>query len=324
MKAFSLSAGLALVQFHVIAFVLGGSYGRSVTTAHDVLLGRPHWRVYQSRVLSPYLIDTLTPLFGSFLAAHVFVSIVALILAGLVAWRIGQRLADTRGAVASLLVFHASFALLLSRPWLIAWDYLDALVFLIFLDFVLSGRSWRWFVGLFAIAVFNHEIALFIPVWLVCEAVVRRDRVRGVAGVVSLASGMVILESLRRLLLVQEMGPTIFLDAPSHAGGSFHFRLFDNLARLAMVDNQMLVVGVFLLGVLAIAGWLAWQDPTRFLGLALMQVALIGSLLTFGVVQETRLYVVLIPLYVLGSAHVCHALSAMTTHPLRAQPLRVF
>ncbi len=324
MKRQSLAVILALVQFQLIAFVLGGGYGRSVEAAHDVLLGRPHWRVYQSRVLSPYLIDTLTPLFGSFLAAHVFVSIVALILAGLMAWRIGHRIAGTRGGLTGLLVFHASFAMLLSRPWLIAWDYIDALVFLIFLDFVLTDRSWRWFVGLFAVAIVNHEIALFIPVWLVCDGLVRRDRRRALIGLTSLVSGILILETLRRLLLVEEMGPTIFLDAPKHAGGSFHFRLFDNLARLAYGDSQMLVVGVFLLGVLAIAGWLAWQDPTRFLGLALMQLALIGSLLTFGVVQETRLYVVLIPIVVLGSARFLHVLSAIATHPLRAQPVRVF
>jgi hypothetical protein len=54
----------------------------------------------------------------------------------------------------ALAVFVMSFALLLTPPWLFySWDLIDIIVFILFIDLVLSGMSLRWFIGLFAIAI---------------------------------------------------------------------------------------------------------------------------------------------------------------------------
>ena len=58
-----LSLVCALVQFRLIMFILGpGNYQKSVDAALGVVTGHPHWRIAQSRVLGPWLVQALTPL----------------------------------------------------------------------------------------------------------------------------------------------------------------------------------------------------------------------------------------------------------------------
>ena len=85
----------AFAQFRLIAMMFQTWYGRAVEAAYGVVIGMPHWRNYQSRVLGPYVIERLTKVFPDFLSAHVFLSIVALTIAGLLAWRLGLLLTES-------------------------------------------------------------------------------------------------------------------------------------------------------------------------------------------------------------------------------------
>jgi hypothetical protein len=68
-----------------------------------------------------------------------------------------------------------------------------------------------------------------------------------------------------------------------------------------------IMILVFLVGVVTAVAQLAIRDPRRYLGLAVTYVLLIGSLLAFGLVLETRIYVVLIPVVVLAAANLAGA-----------------
>jgi hypothetical protein len=307
---------LALAQFRLIAFVFGDQYERCVAAAQGVTSGRPHWRIYQSRVLSPYLVDALSHVTPSFLSAHVLFSLLALAVAGVLAARIGERVAGARGGLLAMFVFHAVFAMLLARPWIYAWDFVDAIVFLLFVDFVLASRPWPWFVALSALGSLNHEVALYISAWLVADPAIRwwlgrRDGARfawkpAAAGVVCFAAMLVVVELVRSALLVEAIGPKMFPDAPPDIGSSFYFALPHNLTILRGIFTHFdygmpFVIPCFLVAAIAIAAWLARRDPARFGALALTYVLVIASLLVFGVLVETRIYIVLIPLVVLGA-----------------------
>ena len=126
----ALSSFFALVQFRLIIMLFDADYGRAVDAALGVLDGRPHWRQFQARVLAPFLINVVSPLFPSFYAAHVGFSIATLAVMGYLAWRLGWRIgANLVAAMLALFVFETSFFFLLSPPWLYAWDYLDIIVF---------------------------------------------------------------------------------------------------------------------------------------------------------------------------------------------------
>ena len=304
--------------------LLEADYGRSIQAAIGVVEGRPHWRVYQNRILGPYAIEGLSNVFPSYITAHVFLSIVVLAAAGFIAWRIGERVGGRRGALLALVALHLGSALLLAKqvdvlPWLYIWDHIDILVFVLFVEFVVAGRPLPWFAALAGVGVFNHESAVFVAGWLIVDPVARWylgktgripaagfDRRRVLAGVLIAATSMLVVEWLRTALLVEEIGPQLFGDPPNTAGGSFHLTLWDNVSTLGAIFTQFdyampTLVPLYILGVVVLVIAIARRDPDRFLGLAATYLVLIASLLTFGRLLETRIYVVLIPVVVLGA-----------------------
>ncbi len=312
----ALALGLALAQFRLIAWIFGSQYEQCVAAAQGVLDGRPHWRIYQSRVLAPYIIKALAQVMPSFLSAHILYSILALFACGLVAMRIGDRVAGRAGAIAALLAFHLTFACLLARPWLYAWDFLDAFVYLALVEIVVANRPWKYAALVLAIGILNHEVANFIAIWIIADPVVRwlakgRQQPLAVkqvaAGAALFVGSFVVVELLRRMLFIEAIGPKIFRDAPPDLGSSFYFTLGHNVDTLGQLvthfDYAMSqLVPVFVLACIAYAVRLGWREREQFGGLALAFLALIASLLTFGVLLETRIYVVLIALVVLAAA----------------------
>lgn len=302
------ASAFALLQFRLIVFVFGPRYRQSVDAAHGIVDGYPHWRIFQSRVLGPYLVAGISKLGLSYLAAHVTVSLLLLGVAGICAWRLGERIARGRGFIA-LVLFHLAFALLLAPPWLYIWDYADVIVFLVFFDFVLSKRSWPWLIGLFAIGLLNHEIARFIPVYLVLESLVRWRATRKLdwqplaAGVAALVISVFVVEGLRSALLVEAVGPKLFRDAPAEMGSAMYFSLPANLKVLAASFSSFdyalpWLVPIFVVGIAVLAVGLVRRGS---LALGVTMLLLEGSLLAFGVLQETRIYVVFIPLLILAA-----------------------
>jgi hypothetical protein len=323
----TLAVFLALVQFRVIAFILQQDYGRSVFASLGIVDGHPAWRLFQSRVLGPYLVLGLSYLLPSFPLAHVAYSIVAVAVAGYLAFRLGRvHGGDLKSALLTLILFEATFSYLLSQPWLYSWDYIEIIAFFVFVDFVLAARSWRWFAGLYLVAIFAHDYAQFIALWLVLDPLCRwglgrlkrtpaapLDRAKLIAGLVLLPLGMAILESLRRTLMIQEMGPINFTDLGNRPpdGTLFGIALFDNLrgamgALLAIGNLSMpLVVPLFWILAVALAARLAWRFPIPLLGLALTYGAMAAAELMFAQLFETRTLVAFIPLVVGATLLLC-------------------
>jgi hypothetical protein len=158
------------------------------------------------------------------------------------------------------------------------------------------------------VSVFSRESASFFAIWMVLqpgigagigwlmrERPLRFDfRLFG-AGLLCILLGGVIVEELRAWLLVREVGPEIFTDAPADAGKYFHFQLWHNLdfiGQMLTTFSYGMEVAIlpFLVGVVALAVVLGLSNPRRCLALGLTHLALVASLLLFGVFQETRIY----------------------------------
>ena len=318
----ALSSFFAVAQFRLIIMLFDPDYGRAVDAAVGVLAGKPHWRSFQARVLAPFLIDRISPLFPSFFDAHVCFSIVTLAVMGYLAWGLGWRVGANLGAaMLALFVFQTSFSLLLTPHWFYAWDYLDIIVFLVFVDFVAAGRSWPWFVALLAIGIFNRETAAFIAVWMIFEALSRwyfarrpggggerLDRAMLIAGIVSLVLSVVIVEAVTRALFIEEIGPKIFNDiAPGEGGQMFYaLRIARNfhiaINSLTRFQYEMPFVILIYIGVtLVLALGIMRADRQRYFALGLTYIAHIATTLVFGIMDETRVFVEQIPLVILGT-----------------------
>jgi hypothetical protein len=249
----------------------------------------------------------------------VLVSLLALVAAGIVAWRLGARLVGSaQGGIVALLALHATFAMMVAKPWLYIWDYLDVLVFMLFVEAVAVGRSWRYVACLAAIGILNHEIALFIAGWLVIDPIARwglgksgriaaapLERMPVLVGALVAVVGVFAIEQLRSALLVEQIGPKIFREAVPDEG-SLHFTLGVNVEWLGQFVSEWnwslpWLIPLFLLVVIAMLIRIARRDPARYLGLSITFGLLLASLLLFGILIEVRIYLVLVPVVVLAA-----------------------
>ncbi len=119
---------------------------------------------------------------------------------------------------------------------------------------------------------------------------------------------------MRAALLIHEVGPDRWPAIGQAAGTQFHFTLWSNLDQvwkmLADLGHGMAAATIVLLGtVVFFLGAVAWvavrlsrRDPSKYFALALTHLLLCASLLAFGVLLETRIYLELVPFVAVGTA----------------------
>lgn len=311
-----LAGVVALVQMRLVILIFGPQYRLSVEAAQGVLRGEPHWRVYQSRLLGPWLVEAVSRLVGSFITAHVVCMVVLFAAAGFVVlWQLRR----DHGASAPMLAGYLAFVVLVvccfQRPWLYVWDCIDLLLFALFSAFVCRGLRWPAFAALYSVAIVNREGALFIALWLILDPLVRwlldRRKTRSarldhaplLAGIVLLAAGVALVEWLRDRLLVREVGPELVGEVAG-AGPRYHLMLADNLARLGEAVTSpsyamSFLVPFALLAFVVFSVAVARRDPYTRGAAAVVHLALVAAIVVFGSLFETRIYLVLVPFAVL-------------------------
>ena len=306
----------AFANLRLIVLLMPKAFVLSADVGEGVVRGEPLWRVYQSRILAPYLVHALGA-FAPLGVAYVWFAIGALFAAGFIVLALTDRLRDRdRPPVVAFLVHQVAFLFLLPCIWLYPWDLLALPLFAAFHYRVLARPGRIGLLLLFAVAVLNHEIALFMAAWLVLDPVVRyaaarRSRARSPAarfdwptaalGIAAMIAGAAAVELLRRALLVREMPPSGGLPPHVVYGRSVHLawaQNWDTLAssfRLSVPEAFAFLIPLFLLAVLGLAIRLVALDWVRYGALAAITVGMVVSLLLFGLVFETRVLMPLVP-----------------------------
>lgn len=188
-----------------------------------------------------------------------------------------------------------------------------------FVEFVVAGRSWPWFVGLLAIGIFSREAAAFIAVWMIFEALSRRyfawqrgedearvERAMLIAGIVSLVLSAAIVEAVTRALFIEEVGPKIFTDVAGEGGQIYALQIAKNfhIAINSLTRFQYdvpFVILIYVGVVLVLALGIMRADRRRYFALGLTYIAHLITTLVFGLLSETRIFVEQIPLVILGT-----------------------
>ena len=315
----SLAFLLALIQVHHIFIIYSTTLNANIDAAVGVTTGHPHWRVYQNRILGPYLLKGLAGLFsGGYTDSYTLIMIASLTLAGHQAWRIGKKLGGTQTGWFALVLLHLAFVSILSQSWLYLWDFIGLNVFLAFVDFVISERPWYWFLGLFAVAILNRDSAQLIALWMILEPTCRwltrrplpgRTSLTMVsAGIICIAVGRWIIDFLRTSLLVEEVGFKIVGGIPAGYGPDFFWNLPTNLMLLQQILHpgsltefvySFLPLAIFIIAIYFVIV-LAYRE-LRYLALAMIFAVSLVLILLFGSMPETRVFMETIPLVILGS-----------------------
>jgi len=285
-----------VAQLRLVQFIC--NIDLPVKVAQGVLAWHPEWPLYQSRLLAPSLLWLL----GSNATAYLLLAFFALTIGGWLSWNLS--------GLAGLAIYHAAFAILLS-PLFYPWDILEPVVFMVFVSFVAAGRSQWWFVGLYAVAIFNRQTAQFIAMWMVVDPLCRRifgarrlDRKMLVAGIACMVAGVAMIWNIQG-----RAGFVLAKNGNAWLNDYFQYRLGPNLSDLDILDGAFRDVGFHVTPVilLAIIGLilgavvhLVRRDPERFLGLGLMYLTILAAIPAFGIFGETRVFLDFIPLFVVA------------------------
>jgi len=305
-------AVLSLLQYRVTILIHGSHFGQLVDATRGVTTGEPHWRGYQNRVLGPYAAEFLDSISGLGLEIIVLLAMMSLpMVQNLVFFLLTRRLTgDTSVAFSYTVFFAAAFLGLQDANWLYLWDYLDLIVFTVFLYGVLARRSTLWFVAVFVVGVLNRESALLIGVWMFLDAVVvetkegairpgLRSPRRALTGASLVVVGTLVVEGLRRLLFESAAGASAGVEQIP-LGPLGMTRLNHNLSTLvdSIFAPTLLMPLAVTAALIVVPIWVLTRlrDCDRnLLPIALTFLVAWAGNLVFGLVDESRVHLWLVP-----------------------------
>ena len=259
-----------------------------------ILDGTPAYVAWQHRLVGPACWWVLELVTQNALVALEVLTALLLFAANALVFELAQRDgADRRRAL--VIAAALGFArLLLTYRLEYPWDGIDVLLFLLFGWLVARQNTSRWSLPICIVGAVNHETALYVPIWYaICACDPRRARAeRGRALKLSLvaATGMLVtIFALRHALYVGKPSwGTDAHDAAPLIGNPLH--VAHNLRQLFIRNwlTDKLAVSLAFIGTVALLTR-ALADA-RWRCAAIWTLLVLASVVCFGFVNETRLY----------------------------------
>jgi hypothetical protein len=299
---------------HRLVFRNHGDLDFVLRNVQGILHGTPVWKNFQQRFLGPWCVAVLDAVTGDrtvsleyFLAATAVAANV--LLFELMSRRAGNVLRPL-WAVVALAAVRVVLAYKLEYPW----DGLNVLLFLTFGDFAARGRPLLSLAPLLVAGTLNHEAVLYVPLWYLIaafDAPASRKR-SALDAVAVLATMSVSIFALRELYYVGRPPSRDVVEASTPLVGN-PLHVSHNLRCLLVHDwrlGALVSVGFVVAAVLFVALWTLRVHRAS----ALWSLCVLASILCFGYVNETRLYLPLAAFWLsrLGPTGRTHAARVMT------------
>lgn len=276
-----------------------GSLEFVVESVRGILHGTPVYQAWQQRVLGPLVVagvDLATHDTGRSLA---IVRGVTLLVANVLVYLVVRaRGGGARRAVAAVLVFAIARVFVVYRLEY-PWDGIDAALFVVAGAWAAREGRLASLAPLLVLGLLNHETVLYLPLWTLLAPLAPRARRETAAALATALVLGAIIVAVRHLayrgqpvLPGQVFEPTTpFLSNPIHVAHNARV-LFDWNWR----PGGRPEVSIALFATTALLGWLATRAATR--RLALWSLGVLATIVCFGFVNETRLYIPLIAFWV--------------------------
>ncbi|MCQ3937779.1 MAG: hypothetical protein DPW18_12125 [Chloroflexi bacterium] len=298
-------SAVSLVVYQVVRQLYAPYWQDLANTSFGILAGTPDWLAYQNRLLAPFLISLIALTGISQVSALKVFVLLAVLAQNLLLFFLLRRSNVTGGqAVAAVLAYSMMF-LFIQEYSLYPWDFADLLLFLLFAWGVFARKPPLYFVILFFVTILNRESALFISLFMMFDAfefngsapssgkLTLKSKARLITGILLMLAGILYITAIREVLFVNQPGG--FSDSRHEWVGN-HFNLPENLFTLFIENFSSLHIlnSLFLLGSTAYVFSFARREWKA----ALLYAAMVFNILVFGVVNENRLYGILLPFLV--------------------------
>lgn len=307
---------LALVQWRFIIEILTlPNFIESLRVSIGVFHGKPHWEIFQSRVLGPwtlYLLNIFIKDVGYCFGTLIFCGIS--ISNFLFLWAIKPYTSNLNKFL-FLVLYNFIFSIFIDDLWLISWDIFSLIFFTIFLGLVIrNSKLWNYLI-LYIFMLLNRESVHFLSIYLIFNPLVifvtnsfklkkinfsQLDIKTTITGILMFIFGIIFIYNLRNFLLIEEVGPKLF-NLPDNADRAFqiHFienvyYIFNNLKLSASGDSFAIVI-IFLSMLTLLSISFFKLEFEKYFSYILINFLMLIAILVFAVINETRVYFELIP-----------------------------
>ena len=264
--------------------------------------GTPHWRAFQNRVLVPYAVAGVVKAFHVRpREAALLVYFLLTFVGNVVAYRFLKSLRPSnpgQEVLRDLVVFN--FLIFgISHNWFYPWDFGEIILPCLLLMMVRQPEmSVLKFAALFVVWILNRETGILLGAWLVVDAIVRpyQKWKKLIMGVVMMTVGLLVVYELRTILFKESSLPGVGLDLETRVLGGNHFCLplnADYLLKMELYSKE--VFNVLILLALGAFAWAFRRGIRKDLSVFALMLLMFASDVTFGGIQEMRVFYHLIP-----------------------------
>lgn len=287
---------ISLMVYQIIRQLYDPYWQELADSTFRVLAGKPDWLAYQNRLLAPFLVSVITSFGVSQVSAlKIFVLFMAVGQNVLLFLLFSTSKEASRNAIFAVLAYTILF-LFVQEYRLYPWDYADIFLFTFFAWGVFERKSLLFFVLLFFVAILNRESALFISLYMALDAfeidgkLILKSKTKLITGIALTIAGILFVIAIREFLFISQPGG--FNDSKHELIGN-HFNLLKNLNALFVgnIASFQILNSLFLLGSM---GYVLTFLKHKWKAV-LIYLVLLLNILIFGVVNESRLYGILLP-----------------------------
>ncbi len=292
---------ISLCVYKVIAQIYSPYWQELSDVANGVFTGHPQWIAYQNRLLGPYLVQLISGFGISNISAVKVFTLLTITIQNLVLFTLLMKSGISYSKALGYVVFYSFVFLCLQDYGFYTWDSIEAILFTLFAWGIFQGKSTTYFVFLFLAAIFNRESALFISLYLMFDSfqikkmkVYLASRSKLVTGSFLMIAGIIYTKLIRDYLFISQ--PDGFKDSV-HAQIGNHIHLQTNLTDLFIKNLTSIHIlnSVFILGSVVYLAYFIKQYNDRQLKALAVFLVLVVNILIFGVINETRMYIILVP-----------------------------
>lgn len=156
--------GLISLLTFAATFNFHSNWDELVEAAISVTEGRPHWRAYQNRLLGPYTVTVMDMVIHSAKASLLLFTAIGLLAHNMQTYfSLRSQNNCSVSSLAAVLAWSFLFITLQHR-WLFTWDMFDILLFNFAAYILIFQRNPNILLYIFPLSLVNRESALLIPI----------------------------------------------------------------------------------------------------------------------------------------------------------------
>lgn len=294
---------VSVAVFKVLMQIHAAHFESLSQATYGVLEGKPHWIAYQNRLLGPFMVYLISKLGCSYLFAFkIFILLMVALQNFLLFFLLRKLHIPSRNALTLVAIYSFSF-LLVQHRWFYAWDCIDAMVFTLFAYGVFQAKSIQYFVLLFCMGILNRETALFIALYIIIDAFhfePIKYRLYLVSKIKLAIGGFLILFGIIYTKVIRDY---LFISRPDNTPDTAHelignhILLISNLKSLFFYNlfSTDIINTVFILGTTgSMIHYIKLYTDAQIKAL-LVYYAIVANIIFFGFINETRMYIILLP-----------------------------